>query len=360
MSRGTRFDRAPADLLGRLPAHLGRRVTIVDSHTGGEQTRVVLGGVAAMDGDAREKRRLLAGDHDQLRRYIAFEPRGHRDLVGAWVSPTPVPGAACAIVFMDAGRYPYACGTAIVGAVTTLVELGLAEPDADTGALRLDTPGGPVDTFVERDGDRVSAVAFELVAAVLPRPAPAPVLGRAPIEADVVFVGGALALVSTDQLDVAIMPARAGELARLGEAILAAAHHGWSVTHPVTGEPATVDGVVFYDPSGHAEHRGSGAVMYGAAHIDRSPCGTGTAAKMALLYRRGELALEDRFENRGITGTCFAGEPVADETLGTTPALRVRIRATAHITGIGVLCADADRDPFAGGFLFGTDGDGAP
>lgn len=349
------LDLTLSELARRMPERLTSRLTTVDSHTAGESTRVVLGGMPRPNGlrSMAEVRSWLAEEHDHLRRYLTREPRGHRDLVGAWVTEPRAQGADFGVVFMDARRYPFACGTATVGAITTLVELGLVTPRGADGAVVVDTPAGDVAARVAMDGGRVASVTLRMMPSFVEVEEAALDLGPlGRVEAAVVFVGGYLALVDARRLGLALEPQRAPDLASIGDAVVAAASAQLDVRHPTEDRAATIDGAVLYDPSGDDARRGYGTVVYGASHVDRSPCGTGTTAKMTRLHRLGRLGIDEVYESRGILGTTFEGRLVLELEVGGRPAVQAEITAAAQIVGLHELRLD-EADPFPDGFVLG-------
>jgi proline racemase len=235
----------------------------------------------------------------------------------------------------------------------------------------VDSPSGPVRARarVKRvDGrQRVESVAFQLESAfafLLAQSLEVPGLGR--LTVDVSFAGGFFVMVSADQIGLALTPDNAPELARWGMAIIEAGNQQLRVQHPTRTYMDTIDVVEFYDPTGHPQARSKNFVVYGEGHVDRSPCGTGTCAKMALLHRRGELAVGQRFVNEGLLGTTFDGRIVGETTVGDPSTLRLcsgqagsghclpavvpEIRSAAHLTGLHRFVVTSG-DPFPEGFL---------
>jgi proline racemase len=187
-----------------------------------------------------------------------------------------------------------------------------------------------------------------------------PELGE--IRTDVVFAGGFFVMVSNEELrrpacsssgraePLALTPENAPELIRLGMAITEAANQQLEVQHPTRPYIDTIDVVEFYDPRGDAEGRGKNAVVYGEAHIDRSACGTGTSAKMALLHRRGKLGVGERFVNESPLGSTFEGRILKETSVASIPAVVPEIRGRAHVTGLHRFTVTPE-DPFPEGFL---------
>jgi proline racemase len=339
------------------------RLITIDSHTAGEPTRLVVGGLPPIPGETINDKRLYLSEHlDHVRMLLTQEPRGHRDMLAAVVTEPVHAEAAFGVVFMDACRYPYMCGHGTIGAVTTLIETGWLAAEEPETAVVVDSPSGMVHTRARvrkappgaggaGERVRVESVAIQMESAfafALDQPLEVEGLGR--ITVDVSFAGGFFAMVSVDQIGLALTPENGPELARLGMAIIAAGNQQLTVQHPTRAYINTIDVAEFYNAGGHAQGRGKNAVIYGEAHMDRSPCGTGTSAKMALMHRRGELAVGQPFLNEGILGTTFEGQVVAETTVGDLPAIVPEVRGSAHITGVNQFILDP-RDPFPRGFL---------
>ncbi|HET90892.1 MAG TPA: hypothetical protein ENN99_09175 [Chloroflexi bacterium] len=335
-------------LVQRYPDHL---VTI-DSHTAGEPTRLIVGGIPPIPGGTvAEKRQYLMQEWDHVRLQLTREPRGHRDMLAALVTEPTTEGAAFGLIYMDARRYPYLCGHATIGAVTTLIEAGVVEATEPETMVIVDTPSGPAEAVAHMRGGLVDSVTIQLAPSFVygeNQPLDVPGLGR--IRVDTVCVGGFFAMVSAEQIGLPMTLAHVDRLIDLGMSIIEAANEQLTVRHPTRPEVTTVDVTEFYDLSGHESRRGVSAVVYGESHIDRSPCGTGTSAKMALLHRRGQLALDQPFVNAGILGTTFEGRLVAETTVGDLPAVVPEVRGSAQITGVHQFVLDP-RDPFPQGFL---------
>jgi proline racemase len=320
----------------------------VDTHTAGELTRVILAGGPELPRlPLCEVRRLFAQEHDGVRKRLCWEPRGHKDLVVAWLTEPSDAQADLGLFFMDAQRYPLACGTATVGAVTAAVELGLVQPKG--GTVVLETPAGLVESRVERENGRVVRTFTDMVHACITKHDASLSLHGRDYVVDLGFVGGFLLLVEQKQLPCAIEPSQAERLTELGMELVEEANRVWDVVHPRTGEAYTVDGVVFYDASAHGQKLGAGTVVYGASHLDRSPCGTGTTVKMALLHSRGELEVGDSYRNRGILSTEFVGNLTGLTSVGEFPGVKVRLEASASMVAYHEFFTTPE-DPLAPGF----------
>lgn len=329
----------------------------MDLHVGGEAIRLVINGLPSIPGETiNDKRLYILENHDDVRRFLTREPRGHRDMFGGIITDPVSDGARFGIVFMDTLRYPYMCGHGMIGAVTAFLEMGWLGKINNEETILVDTPSGIVRANArlgegKEGGLRVESVAIEMESAfafLLDQSLDVPGLGR--INVDVSFAGGFFVMVSNDQVGLTLTPDNASALARYGMAIIDAANQQLKVRHPVRSYIDTIDVVEFYDPSGHSRREGKNLVILGEGHADRSPCGTGTAAKMALLYRRGELSSGQTFINRGQLETAFEGRILRETMVGELPSVETEVRGTAHITGLHRFVRTSD-DPFPKGFL---------
>ena len=329
------------------------RLTTIDSHTAGEPTRLIVGGVGPVPGQTMEKKRhYVMNNMDHIRLQLTREPRGHRGMFAALLTEPTSKGADFGLIYMDARRYPHLCGHATIGAVTTLMEAGmLPQPNATETTVTVDTPSGPMEARAFIENGKIDSVAIQTVPSFVygeNETMDMPGLGR--ITVDTVYVGGFFAMVSADQIDLELTNANRHKLTELGMAIIEVANQQLEVCHPTRSEVTTVDVVEFYDPEGHSLGRGKNVVIYGQANMDRSPCGTGTAAKMTLLHHRGQLAINQPITNAGPLETTFEGRLVAETRVGNFKAVIAEIRGSAYITGIHEFVLNA-HDPFPEGFL---------
>ncbi len=321
------------------------RWTVVDSHTQGESTRLILEGCGEIPGaDMCEKRVFFRDNLDHVRCLLTREPRGC-DLLAAAVTEPVSQGASFGLIYMDARRYPYLCGHATIGAVTTLVELGLLQAQEQ---IIVDTPSGPMTTQLRMEGNKVASVRMRSVpsfAYALDEALDVPGLGT--IRVDTVCVGGFFVMVDADKAGLDMSPEKRADLVPLGMRIIDEANKQLTVRHPERPEVATVDVVEFYRTG--ADGNGQSVVVYGESHMDRCPCGTGTTAKAALLRRKGAIEPGQTYYNAGPLGTRFAARVVEDTRVGDIPAVCVEIEGSAYVTGCHTFILDPT-DPFQQGF----------
>ncbi|MFO7785082.1 MAG: proline racemase family protein [Thermodesulfobacteriota bacterium] len=342
------INRTRLTLTRRFPEAL---VTI-DSHTAGEPTRLIVDGFGEVPGSTMADKRLHFMENlDHVRLLLTREPRGHRDMIAAALTGPVTDGASFGLIYMDARRYPYLCGHATIGAVTTLLETGAENPAGPEMRVTVDTPSGPMDTIARIREGRVESVAIQAVPSFvygLDQPLDVPGLGR--IEVDTVCVGGFFVMVPAHRTGLSLTPENRGRLIDLGMTIIESADKQLEVRHPTRPEVSTVDVVEFYEEDPALPHNGKSMVIYGERHMDRSPCGTGTAAKLTLLHHRGRIGIDRVYQNTSPLGTVFEARIVTETVVGDVQAVVVEIRGSAHITGFHSFFIDSN-DPFPGGFL---------
>lgn len=326
--------------------NLRRLVWVVDTHTAGEPTRVVLSGLPPVPGRTmEERRRWLAEKADDFRRFLLREPRGHADMFGAIVTQPCSPEADFGVVFLDNGGYLGMCGHGTIGVVTALASLGWIDKDE----VILDTPSGPVHCRVHRTGSEVQAVTFRNVPSFY-----LVTVQWSGVPVHIAYGGNLFALVDTKILDMTIEVESLPELVRLGVEIRRGVNANHRFLHPGTGKELVVELVEFYEEGDPPRN----VVIFGDGQVDRSPCGTGTCAKMAFLHAEGSLRVGEEYRYRSILGTEFVGRIAAETKLNGTRAIIPEITGSAYITGFGELVL-VEGDPFPTGFrLLSTFGGG--
>ena len=314
-------------------------VEVVDSHTEGEPTRVVLAGWPQPAGDTMAARRDdLARRMDPLRQAVVCEPRGHDAVVGALLTPPVEPGSQAGVVFFNNVGYLGMCGHGLIGVVRTLAHLGRLAPDRSPGAVRIDTPVGTVEAELLDDG----SVAIENVPARLAqRDVAVDVPGVGSVMGDVAYGGNWFFL--TRLPDELIELPNVDRLLAKTRAILAAL-----AAAGIGGDGGSaIDHVEVFGPPGRPDADSKNFVLCPGGAFDRSPCGTGTSAKMAALHARGELGIGEVWRQESVTGSLFTGW-LTERDGGLVP----HIRGRAAITSEATLRFAAD-DPFRGGFRVG-------
>ena len=340
-------------------------LTTVESHTQGEPTRILVSGIPALDGEpsATAVRDRLIGEYDDVRKILMLEPRGHRDMFGAILFKPTRPDADLGVVFTDSGGYLNMCGHGSIGVSTFAVESGLvtggydsfddiADDDID---VHLDTPSGLITVTVHVRNHMVqhatltnvpSFVALDDVVIHVDRPG----VMVGDVHATIAFGGSFFALVDFDSLGLGydIDTAHAKPISDIGMAVLDAAREQVDVKHPLV-DVTGVDLVEFGQYDASSGHYRNG-VVFGGHQVDRSPCGTGTSARLAALvaHRRMGIGQEAVFES--ITGSRFRGCPVSVAKVAQYDAVIPQITGKAFITGVSTYRLDRT-DVYPHGFL---------
>jgi len=337
----------------RLFESLVQPITTIDSHTEGELTRLIVDGVGEIPGTTMmEKLAYFKAHHDSVRCLLTKEPRGSREVLAAMVTKNVTPGAAFGLIYMDAKRYPYLCGHATMGAIATLAQTGSLELEEGENTILIDTPSGIMDARAEVRGGRVDSMAIHMIPSfVLDTKRSIMITGFGKVSVDIVCTGGFFAMVDTGLLGIDPVLENKGLLVDLGMKIIKAANKQLTIVHPVRPDVNTVDVTEFYD-SGvkNKMASGRGMVIYGESHMDRSPCGTGTAAKLALLHHYKKIKMHQPYINSSPLGTSFEAMLVEKTKISHLDAFVTRIRGRAWVTGLHHFFLDKT-DPFQQGYL---------
>lgn len=326
--------------------------TCLDSHTAGEPTRLVIGGVPFLSGrDIVEKTRFLAENMDYIRTTLTREPRGHAPMHAAVVTPPSSEEADFGLIIMSALGYLRMCGHALIGAVTSLLEAGIVAAREPETKLSVETLAGniAVRARVSQDG-RVESVTFRNQPAfVYKSDVEVDVESIGKLSVDIAYGGLWYAIVEARKVGLEIELHNLEGLIRSAALIREAVNAHVSAVHPQTGALESIPQVLFVGPPVHPEADGRNFVTSKELGFDRSPCGTGSCAKMALLYARGDLCLHQDYVHESIIGTLFRGRLVEETKVGSISAVVPEITGSAYITGISHILIDP-RDPIKHGF----------
>ncbi|MEU4129688.1 proline racemase family protein [Streptomyces wuyuanensis] len=323
----------------------------VDSHTEGMPTRVITGGVGVVPGATMAERRLHFAEHlDHIRTLLMYEPRGHSAMSGAILQPPTRPDADYGVLFVEVSGLLPMCGHGTIGVATVLVETGMVPVTEPVTTVRLDTPAGlvSVDVHVE-DGEARSVTLTNVASFCLGLDLKVEVPGYGTVTYDMAYGGNFYAVVPLDALGLPFERDRKDDLLAAGLAVMDAIN---TTDRPVHPENPGISGVkhVHLTAPGSDAVRSRHAMAIHPGWFDRSPCGTGTSARMAQLHARGELPVGRDFVNESFIGTEFTGRLVGETTVGGLPAVIPTVTGRAWITGTAQYFLDPS-DPFPGGFL---------
>lgn len=329
-----------------------KSIHAVDSHTAGEATRVVVGGVPKIPGKSMpEKKQWLEDNLDYLRTAIMLEPRGHKDMFGSILTQPTVDEADYGIIFMDGGGYLNMCGHGTIGAMTVAVETGMVPVTEPVTKVVQEAPAGLIHGQVFVENGKAKKVSFTNVPAFLyKRDQEVELPGYGKIRFDISFGGSFFAIVKAEQVGLEIVPENAAKLQDLGIQLRDIINKEIPVQHPELPHIHSVDLVEWWS---NTETKGAtlkNCVVFGQGQVDRSPCGTGTSAKMATLFAKGELKMGEKFFYESILGTIFEGEIVGKAKVGEYDAVIPQITGSAYITGFNHFVID-ETDPVKYGFI---------
>ena len=323
----------------------------VESHTEGMPTRVIVGGVGTIPGETMAERRLwFMENSDDIRTLLMYEPRGHAAMSGAILQPPTRPDADYGVLFIEVSGLLPMCGHGTIGVATVLVETGMVPVSEPVTTIRLDTPAGLVIASVAVEEGAARSVTIQNVPSfsyALDRKVEVPGLGE--IGYDMAFGGNFYAVVELANLGLPFDRSRAGDLLAAGLEIMDAVNEHDRPVHP---ERDDINGChhVYLKAPGSTGTLSRHAMAIHPGWFDRSPCGTGTSARMAQLHARGELRIGEDFVNESFIGTRFTGRLLGETTVGSLPAVLPSITGRAWVTGTSQFHLDPT-DPFPAGFL---------
>jgi proline racemase len=332
--------------------HSTRMFTAVDSHTEGMPTRVITGGVGVIPGASMNDKRLHFMEHlDHIRLLLMNEPRGHAAMSGAILQPSTRQDADWGVVYIEVSGCLPMCGHGTIGVATVLVETGMVEVLEPVTTIRLDTPAGLVTARVAVSNGHADSVTFENVPSYSVRlDDTLEVPGYGAVPYSLAFGGNFYAMVDLDAVGLPFERGSQQEILAAGLSIMEAINATNPPRHPQIDGLDHCHHVEFIAPGSTARYSRHAMAIY-PGWFDRSPCGTGTSARMAELWERGDLALGQDFVNESFIGSRFTGRLVRETTVAGIRAVVPTITGRAWVTGIGQYLLDP-ADPFPAGFQF--------
>ena len=309
-------------------------VETVDYHTAGEPFRIVTGGVEPLEGRTILAKRRFAAEHrDDVRKLLVHEPRGHADMYGCFVTEPEDDGADLGVVFFHNEGYSTACGHGTIALVTWAIESGRIEARGPETPIVVDVPSGRLETWARVENGEVRSVRFRNVPAF--------------VHSDGVSFGGAFYASVEERVEPRELP----RLIELGRRVKAELEAERDIVHPLEPELRSIYGVIFW------QHESDGpplvqrnVTVFADGEVDRSPCGSGTSARLALLASEGRLGVGDELVHRSIVGTEFRARIVAETEVAGIPAVVTEVEGSAHLTGRHEFVLEPD-DELGLGFL---------
>src|SRR3982751_6694667 len=323
----------------------------IDAHTCGNPVRLVAGGGPVLEGKSMsEKRQHFLKEYDWIRKGLMFEPRGHDMMSGSILYPPHDPANDVAVLFIETSGCLPMCGHGTIGTITIAIEEGLIRPK-QPGIVRMEAPAGLVNISYTTERNKVKSVKLVNVPAFLDSadlPVDCPELGE--LKVDVAYGGNFYAIVDVQKNFKGLEHYPADKLIAWARELRRRINEKYQFVHP---ENPTINGCSHILWTGAVQDKNAtarNAVFYGDKAIDRSPCGTGTSARMAQWYPKGKLKKGDSFIHESIIGSRFTGSIEEETTVGGKSAIRPGIEGWARIYGYNTITIDTDDDPYALGF----------
>jgi proline racemase len=337
-----------------------RQIRTIDAHSEGEPLRLVIDGFPAPVGRSMlDKSNWAQTRQDHLRRALMHEPRGHADMYGAILTESVLPGSHAGVLFMNNQGFSPMCGHGIIAVTTIALERGLLMPGADGSSVVYDTPAGTIRVTANietsetaslyRNAPRVTSVTFHNVPSFVVHAGLNVRLGVKQIRADVAFGGAFYALVDSEAVGLPMDAAHLPELRRAGLEIKRALEKTQAIVHPLEPGLSGIYGTIFTAPSANSRADLRNVAVFADGQVDRSPCGTGTSAVMAVLDAMGLLAEDQAFVNESLIGTTFSGRLTGRTRIGDHDAIMTAIEGSAWISVEHTFWVDDD-DPLKDGF----------
>ncbi len=330
-----------------------RTFQTIDTHTGGEPTRTVVGGIPVIPGETMSEKMLYLKDNcDWIRKVLMNEPRGNDVMSGAILTTPCTKGADIGVIYTEVGCYLPMCGHDTIGVSTALVESGMVPVAEPYTFINLDTPAGLVRVKVlVKDGVAKEVSFINVPSFVMKRDVEIDVKGYGLVKFDISYGGNVYAIVPAERFGVVIAPENASKLIEVSYKLRSAIKDQVEICHPEKPYINEVTHIEFYGPpTVKGAHQKNAVTIPPGAAIDRSPCGTGTSAKLALMYSKGEIKIGEEFVYESIIGSIFKGKVVEETVEGGLPAIVPEITGSAYITGMHTFMIDPD-DPFQEGFV---------
>ena len=330
-----------------------RVISTIDAHTEGEPLRIVTSGLPPIVGSTiLEKRRYIKDNYDHLRKLLMLEPRGHSGMYGCIITPPTTDDGDFGVLFMHNEGYSTMCGHGIIGVTKVAVETGMIEANDGEKIVKIDSPAGRVTACAHIENQKVKKVSFENVPSfVYAEDVKIDVDGIGKVEVDIAFGGAFYVFVDASKLGLKVVPGQMQRLVDVGMEIKYKVMDAMEIVHPEERELQGIYGTIITEAVETIEEKlvSKNVTIFADAQIDRSPTGTGTSARVALLYRKGLLKPGMRLINKSIIDTVFEGWFEKTSMIGKINGVVPMVSGTAHIMGLNQLVLE-EEDPLPEGF----------
>ena len=324
----------------------------VDAHTEGEPLRIILSGYPELKGKTLlEKRTDAQNHHDELRKALIWEPRGHADMYGAIIVEPDSTGADFGVIFIHNEGYSTGCGHAIIALTKVFVETGLIAMNEPETEVKMDVPSGFIKSYAKVKNGQVTGVRFENVPSFIQSlDTEVDVPGLGTINYDLAFGGAFYAFVDVAQLGLDCTPEYQNLLIETGMKIKHAIMDSVEMVHPLEPDMNFLYGTIFTSESKDPNHHSRNVCIFADGEVDRSPTGTGVSSRAAILLSKGEVKVGESIIIESIIGSTFSVKIVATTTFGNYDAVIPEVSGNAFITGKNAFWINPE-DPLKGGFI---------
>jgi proline racemase len=330
-----------------------RIITCIDAHCAGEPLRVITSGFPPIPGETiLKKRKYVSKHYDHLRKLIMLEPRGHSGMYGCILVPPVTTDGDFGVLFTHNEGLSTMCGHGIIGITKVVIETGIINSKEGENIIKIDSPAGRITSYAQVEGGRVKKVKFQNVPSfVLYENIPIEIEGDKKIQVDIAFCGAFYVYVESEKLGLKVDPKVIDRIVDLGMKIKYKVIDSMKIVHPLEKDLNSIYGTIFTGPLEEKENKiiSKNVCIFADGQIDRSPTGTGTGGRIALLSHKGLLKKGMTLVNKSIIDTVFEGSIVDYTKVGNIPAVIPEVSGTAHITGFNQLVLEPD-DPLPEGF----------
>jgi proline racemase len=329
-----------------------KAISTVELHTAGEAFRIVTSGLPRIPGTTIVARRTwLKENADHIRRALMFEPRGHADMYGGYLTEPVSEGADFGVIFVHNEGYSDHCGHGVIGLATAAVELGWIERTSPETRVGIDAPCGFIEAFVQWDGEHAGNVRFVNVPSFIwKRDVTVQTPSFGAVTGDIAFGGAFYFYADGAPFDLPVRESAIEQLIKFGAEVKIAANEAFKVVHPEIPELNHIYGTIIANTPRHAGSTQANCCVFADREVDRSPTGSGTGGRVAQLYLRGLLGKDETLVNESVIGTVFKGRVLKEVKLGEFDAIIPEVEGNAFICGFANWIID-DRDPLTYGFL---------
>jgi proline racemase len=328
-----------------------RVFTTIDTHTGGNPTRTLISGLPDLIGATMSEKMLhMQKEYDWIRKLLMNEPRGHDVMSGALLTDPCHPEADIGVIYIETGGYLPMCGHDTIGVCTALVEAGLIPVQEPVTSIKLDTPAGLVEVEIKIENGKAKEVSFCNVPAFLLKSVSVDVEGIGIVDADIAYGGNFYGIIDAQSVGLELIPDNASKIIEIGIKIRNTINEKTDIIHPQYPFINGLTHIEFFTEPTHEEADVKNTVIVPPGGIDRSPCGTGTSAKLSVLYSKKEIGLDEEFVHESIVGSLFRGRVLRITDVQGVEAVITRITGSAWLMGMHRFFYN-EEDPLKEGFL---------